>query len=92
VALVKSSTMVAVAASRQAEVQDGCNQQIQDVDSGHRHAAVEHPGVSECGQRQKDEAKNKKKQVVVIRPIQISREKKEQRQGDAREQQKQNQE
>jgi len=82
--------MVPVAAAHKAEVQDDCHQKVKKIDSYNWNPAIEHPSVNECCQRQEDEAQDKEKKAVVIRPIQVSGQEEKQRQRDAWEQQNQN--
>jgi hypothetical protein len=76
-----------VAPAYHPQIQHGGDQKPEYIGALHRHALVEHPGVHQRRQRQKDEAENQEQKIVMIRARQIPREEEQQREHQSRGQQ-----
>lgn len=84
--------MVFIATSNHPQIQHRSEQKPQHVDTFHRHPLVEHPGIDQRGQGQKDEAQDQEQETVAIWASQVSGKKEQQREHKPRGQQDQDQE
>ena len=75
--------MPVVSAPHQAKVEDRRDHQIGQIDTGHRHAAIDHPRISQRSERQEQEAQDQNQEAIVKDAIQVGGEEKKQRQRDA---------
>ena len=79
------------ASAQRADVDQGGQNQPNDVDSGDRKVAVDHPGVGQRGERQEQEAEDGDQRAVVS-AVQVVGEQEQQHDPQARERQDQEQE
>ena len=74
-------------ATQSAKINQHGNQQPNKIDPFRWHAAVDFPGVHDCGERQENETQHREQQSAVERALEIGGEEPHQHQAYARKQQ-----